>query len=570
MASFFWKREDIAKIVMQTDKKESATIFWERILSQLLSQLHFKVVGSSLCDYNYATLFLLFTVPPIQEALAAIHNRVDETTAALYNRVDETTAALYSRLDETNRELRLTREAIRISRPPPGFSRTNTTIYHHLLGALNPFRKDQNFVGDGDPFFTELERATLMNGLDEHFQEKQLVSRIYPIFLEKLLPHFIQPSSVLVNSEEYHWLPQSEIPSIDGKPDMFVSHSSIVEYKPPYAGAPATTSPIFYGNIASPNAADHVDFLFDATTQLTPAKEADFWKYFLGGLCRLQQTKVFRGMVFDKIHFVLVEFCGYALLSYCKGQWTAPGTNDKIVRFIQQADFSPLSRCIDAIMNGNIYPGLTLFPPGVPGVARESALLGAGGKGLVFHVIANGNVHQAMKLVMRSDITEIEQEFAFISEVQAVCPQAVVGVVPDSLKCSTLPDSGLSYATYLMPYVGTRPATGELLVIRGCFHSLATIHQNRKVHGDARICNCVVCTDVNGIHSYRWVDFVHEIVFFNSGAQRDIEEFLPSVRKPVPIQRILDDYLRNIASAAWRNDINTRDEWINANILPLT
>jgi hypothetical protein len=141
---------------------------------------------------TYATLFLLFTVPPIQDALAAIHNRVDETTAALYNRVDETTAALYNRLDETNRELRLTREAIRVSRPPPGFSRTNTTIFHNLLGALNPFRTEQNFVGDGEPFLTELERVALMNGLDEQFQEKQLVSRnlpgeapppLYPAFL---------------------------------------------------------------------------------------------------------------------------------------------------------------------------------------------------------------------------------------------------------------------------------------------------------------------------------------------------------------------------------------------------
>lgn len=314
-------------------------------------------------------------------------------------------------------------------------SKRQTTVFKEMIDTLkrNHYPCIENFNGDGEPFLSPTEAADFL--IEPNPSEATLVLNAYPIFKRKLIVENLSNYD-LINGEVHRWLPPSYTTSYNSNqllgPGLFIALPFLVEY---YSrrNYPIEKNGITYQHGKLKNTKTYPSILIlDAKCgeSFSEAQIGEFFNYFINPTsffkCRT------RGMLFNNVEFILVEFSFGSLSYYLRGNLTSGGTLQAIKGFLIPCDTSIHDSFLDAFTKYQIRP--VQVPPMIGN--PQTAFLGMGSFGIVIKVIDNNNNYFALKVVQYFEDKPIDSEYYTIkrlSENNLALPY-IVGIVPNSYR----------------------------------------------------------------------------------------------------------------------------------------
>jgi hypothetical protein len=390
-------------------------------------------------------------------------------------------------------------------------------------------------TGEGPSFLSDAECDAARASIPAGAHERHLVAFMTRIFQDRLMPTL--PSDyVLVNSEEYRWLPQRAYLTVNYiAPDHFIAPHYLVEFLPPYKDAPPCDGGL-YGTFPVFNARRSLVAIGDAKKSLDNKSEGKFIRY-LEALSYVDSNKdgaIIRGFVYDWERCSLMTAFNGFILQITTVQWTTPGSLAVIRNYFMDYE-------------RDLHEGLQLACDGLGvSVPRYSSMhskygqcvLGAGAYGTVFEVL-RGEERLALKLALYDDCTKaLATEFIFAQSLNADAKRLVINVVNGSLWEGSLHRQRQNYsipvAAFLLDTVGipfshaddVKDEHGPLIL-----ESLSDIHAAGVCHGDARYKN-VVRVEYEGLSKrveFRWIDLRTRGVAAPTAFTDDITSFLDSI-----------------------------------------
>ena len=347
--------------------------------------------------------------------------------------------------------------------------------------------------------------------IDEH----KLIVYFTPIFEAILLE--VESPYVLVNSEEYKWLPQHNLDGIhDLKPDMFVvlrgmyqtrkepNPLSLQEFRRTVFG----DANAFRFGVPMIKFLDAIKLIVEWKVRISPKDRALMYLYLLH-LSRETPNLVRRGLLCDSRGFFAIRCLG-GIQQVQFFDWTRNGSKDILKEWFAIDRFaSPWIVLLDR--------ACTLLNAGLH---QEDAFLGGGAFGKVFRV-QHDNEIRALKIVLSANplhpptliSTAVAAEFRSITEPSIFPEDAayIVHGVPNSLHAFEWDIAGdtrlLGYA-YLLAECGFPLDAKRKDDVRAAFQALSCIHALRHFHGDARIANAIAIIDGDGNQVVKWIDFM--------------------------------------------------------------
>jgi hypothetical protein len=417
-------------------------------------------------------------------------------------------------------------------------------------------------TGRGKSFLTEAERdaaRVIINSADKH--ERHLVAFMTPILQERLMST-VPNGHVLVNSEEYSWVPQSAgLKANYLTPDHFIAPHYLVEFRPPYKNAPPCAGGE-YGTFPVFNARRSFVAIGDAKKKLDYTAQGEFTKYLeaLSYPDSNDQGATIRGFVYDWEKCCLMTACRGRILQITVVQWTTPGSLDVIRSYFSFGDYK--KHFHDGLQLACSHLGVTLprYSSGPVGKCGQ-CVLGAGAFGTVFEVL-RGEERLALKLALyEEECTALSSEFDRAKWLPADALSSVIGVVKDSMFMGSIgrgAEGGpVSVAAFLMSTVGipfshvdnVKDEYGPLIL-----ESLSNLHAAGVSHGDARYKN-VVRLEHEGPPKrveFRWIDLRTRDVVSTVQFKKDITMFFKSIGRLYD-ENAVSVFARTTANNLWAN-----------------
>ncbi len=392
------------------------------------------------------------------------------------------------------------------------------------LGHL--YIENQSILNEA-AFLKKDEQKSAVNsvlGVDgKKLHERYLVAWFMGKFQEKLMSVF-PPYCVLVNSEEYSWMPQaSGLKRHLIAPDLFVAAHYLVNFRAPYTNAPPAGNSAHYGEFRDFGARRGLAAILDGKQKLDDKAIGEFADYLIiSSKSDNQGALEIRGMVFDEEKYCLMAANQQKIMKMIDGYWLNEGSLNIIRDFFDNWMFDRTTH--DALSSICSKLELNLLEYSSTSLGENQmaySLLGTGGSGRVFSVLQDGKA-LCLKVVVGSDNCKaLKREFEFTSHYAECCPGEVVGVMPDSF----VELEGC--AGYLMEFVGIPFCYREEVLcndIKCILRNLANMHSAKVLHGDTRFRNIVKCGN-----AYRWIDFSNSVPISSGGIKDDIKIFLESV-----------------------------------------
>jgi hypothetical protein len=401
----------------------------------------------------------------------------------------------------------------------------------------------------------QIEAARSLVGPDGQPQhERYLVAFLTPFFQDRLMSH-LPEHLVLVNSEQYAWLPQG---ARDRRtytaPDQFVAPHYLVNYRRVYKDAPAIEGGQ-YGAFPVIASKVSIQALFDGKVKLDSTGTGDFFKYLVALSTSPNPVDVThaRGMVFDASHARLVTaVCGH-VISVTDVRWTDAGSHRLIVDFFaERRDVA--HEAAELARNGLQVNFERFTTQQVVGDESLCCVLGEGAFGRVYRAnrIADGAV-VALKVVHGAEAcTGLRQEYQVFDFLPAEAFPYVVRVEANSFWQSTIPRGGsqIPVAAFLGSAVGKPFQHMDEIGLQqgiGILFALGGLHAAGVVHGDARWRNVVAITQAHTT-TYKWVDLRYRGVRTAVGFAEDLNCFFASVSTiaAAPHGDVIRDYADHV------------------------
>ena len=419
--------------------------------------------------------------------------------------------------------------------------------------------------GVGMPFLTEDESKAAHASIQPDKHERYLVAYMTPIFQEKLMTVF-PDHYVLVNSEEYPWLPQSANYDINylASDQLIVPHY-LVNFRTSYKNAPVIADGE-YGTFPVIHARKSIVAICDAKKVLNSTGEGEFMK-LLECLTYSDDRHSFivvRGFVYDWQSCMLMTAINGSISQITAVKWTTEGSYDLIRNYFKDYEKDWDDALTSACQGLNVslpHFSSTMVPTG----GSSSCILGAGAFGRVFKVIRNVQGENedevprqfALKLAIGDDDCrkldshyEVAMGLASVTSIQDFIIRPIVGSLWKGV-CGThnLPVSALLMDSIGEPFQHHADITdgiGRLIL-----QSLSNLHAANVSHNDARYKN-VVSVKVNGSQTLRWIDLGR--CSFGSAVkfEQDIVSFFRSVEQ-VFDEKAVRQYAEKTFRKEWRD-----------------
>lgn len=437
-----------------------------------------------------------------------------------------------------------------------------------LFGLGSQFVENKS-VGGMPSFLTSKECSEAVNSLiGKH--ERDLVAYMTPILSEKLLPVF-GDFCVLINSEEYKWLPQGLFAKKDLlAPDIFIAPHYLVTFRPPYANAPFAGENAEYGSFTDFNARRGIYALLDAKVHVSRVAIGEFEDYIRIASASEGDVREVKGMLFDAVNVYLFTGTDGMVTSITHCLWGADGSLGIICDFFQSIPdpwhialehfqlktglhvprYGTRSRSEGAEQAEAEMQSSTSKKPAAEVTSEHdhwpSALLGAGGTGRVFRLVDSSC---CVKIVCREDHTvELRNEYDNLEKVLAMSSTApIIGCRLNSFQLHVV--QGVHIAWFVMDKVGHPFKYVEDIQTTeyaGLFMSLSSLHACGIVHGDARFRNVVKYAG-----SYAWIDMRTQQTFTSIGIKKDLCALFKSLKMSIPAEQALDAYAERAFTNAW-------------------
>ena len=358
--------------------------------------------------------------------------------------------------------------------------------------ALDDVKKIGGFVelpnGDGPAMFSTDQQAAA-NGFES---EKR-----FDVFMTSFFRAALEESGlVLVNSEVYRWLSQSDgvgSHDTDLKPDFFATHYGMYETRnEPNDGLSAyrlEIGGVFRFGVAPPALNDSL-IIFESKLSFTE-------KSGFGEIVRYVECLPAgaRAVLFDRKRCWLITSLHNRVVRIESFQWTQPGSSRFLSSFLTASVPEWVTRLKIACESLDVSCG------------DGDSFLGAGGTGRVFKVTDNTNgIKMALKIVGEDSVGSLLNEHDHMRSLADT--DFVASVVRDPVylyRGETLVGETLVGAAMLMSHVGQKVLRGDVTrgVAKAILAILFELHHSGFQHGDARLAN-VICVD----GKYRWIDLV--------------------------------------------------------------
>jgi hypothetical protein len=357
--------------------------------------------------------------------------------------------------------------------------------------------------GEGESFLSEDEsRAAYASYMMPEKHERHLVAYMIPIFRQRLMSS-LSNDFVLVNSEEYAWIPQSAGLKIHyTAPDHFVSPHYLVQFRGPYENAPNNGE---YGTFPVFSARKSLVAIGDAKKRLNDKGEGEFMKYLEAISYSCNDHTVARGFVYDWEKCSLMTAVKGSISQITTVKWTAPGSLAVICNYFRGYEREWHESLLLACNNlGVVVPRYSTVDN-----KYGQCVLGEGASARVFTVIRDQQP-LAMKLVKGVDCcNELASEYETLQTLPDGAKGIVVGVEVNSLwigslireKGDPLPVAAFLMSTVGIPFLHPSEVTdqyGPLIM-----ETLSDLHAANISHGDARYNNVV---RLENSQQFRWID----------------------------------------------------------------
>jgi hypothetical protein len=294
---------------------------------------------------------------------------------------------------------------------------------------------------------------------------------------------------VLVNSEQYAWLPQSfQVRNTYTALDQFVAPHYLVNYRSPYKDAPLIPNGQ-YGTFPVIASRKSLHALLDAKVELDFTGTGDFFKHMvaISAVNSAGDAVHARGMVYDACQARLVTaICG-VITSVTEVNWTDEGSRALIVDFFT-AKGDAAHDAVELAKNGLQVEIQRFCTEQVDG-GSLCCVLGEGA------------------FACRG----LEQEYHLIRSLPPACLDYVVGVEEGSYWTAEVPREGL-LPIRVAAFLGRGVSCPFQLVTEinapegvGILVALSGLHAAGSLHGDARWRNVVAFKLTNSV-VYKWVD----------------------------------------------------------------
>ncbi len=363
--------------------------------------------------------------------------------------------------------------------------------------------------GNGQSFLTEAERDAAHASILPDKHERHLVAHMTPIFLERLMSS-LPNDYVLVNSEEYPWIPPSSDLKINyTAPDHFVSPHYLVRFRPPYNNAPNNGE---YGTFPVFTARRSLVAIGHATKKLDNKGEGEFMQFLeaISFSSTPHEIIVARGFVYDWETCSLMTAINGNITQITTVKWVTPGSYALVRNYFRHYE-KEWHECLQMACTAM---GVSVPRYSTINGTCGQCVLGVGDSGRVF-LVQRGEQHLALKLVLGEDCcNELASEFELIGGLPAEVQTSVVGVVADSLWTGSLPRQNqdpLPAAAFLMstigiPFLHPSEVTDEYGPL--ILESLSDLHASNICHSDARYKNVVRLEDAGPPKrvEFRWID----------------------------------------------------------------
>ena len=331
-----------------------------------------------------------------------------------------------------------------------------------------------------------------LENLKQHknFSEASLCQFFTPIFqgMVKEASNRVGYQLCLVNCEWHRWVEGIDKHASKCGPDFFVTH------------------PAFYKSIdSSKNQVSGCErFRFGVPShwclrdsiQICIEMMLDDWPKHVG------QVKTYSGLIshntvgaavdeerIQETSFLLGDTTTFRLLACfqgvvrlgVEGQWDAPGSRDKIIRFIMKKSLgNPFAQAMDQLCRQFNVTHSNLS-------ASSECLLGLGSDGRVFQVQSNTGALYALKMATGdSGCSAIWEEYTKYITFRDVLSQSGSFVS----MCNYYMDPKRQYAGLLVEPVGESLEKQEDQILQA-LHSLRSLTKLRLRHGDARLANVI-------------------------------------------------------------------------------
>lgn len=168
--------------------------------------------------------------------------------------------------------------------------------------------------------------------------EKYLVNLYTPTLMDIIAE--ADPKLRLINSECYKWIKcKSKDPKCDLKPDLFVTHHSLVEFLPGYLNAPTCTIHRHFGKFANWSCRQSLTCIIDCKWKITDEGFGEKAKYLelTGAGCTNSNNELvkLKGMLFSIDEFWLIKSTGSRITEVQKCRWSTPGSRRILLNFFR-------------------------------------------------------------------------------------------------------------------------------------------------------------------------------------------------------------------------------------------
>ncbi|CAI5746517.1 unnamed protein product [Peronospora destructor] len=308
---------------------------------------------------------------------------------------------------------------------------------------------------------------------------------------------------VFVNSQKYHWLPQSSrwTRKTHPKPDGFVTHRGMFRAKPEPNDQVHRPDGFRFG-VAEEELFDCL-ILFESKLIISEAAFGQVARY-LENFCPEESASA---ILFDRRSFWLIKSCKTVVYSVQIAKWVAKGSKLLFQNFISENTSPWVSYLTNACISLNVD------------VVEGDAFLGCGAYGRVFKVTGQGGKIFALKIVTDVESLRLEREALMKAQHTGLTISPVEELIET-------PES----AALLLYPVGKplpRPTTREK--VRSLFELLWQLHANGLAHGDPRVPN-VILTEEKAL----WIDLAEVMDASPVLKRRDAEILTRSILR-VPI-----------------------------------
>ena len=324
--------------------------------------------------------------------------------------------------------------------------------------------------------------AEQVEELSQTTNEHQIVAYITP-FLEEIVKG--TASCCVFNSEEYKWIQtSSETSAYNEKPDFIVIHPAFANSKPPFkferdeALKSMRRNTDKFGVLSQWKLRDFIGLTCEAKQIIDNQAFGEVINYGAHICFGEHGALTTRLMLFDKQTFWLVESVKGEVANVMTSRWSDHGSKQLLRDFVRQPALPKLLN--DACEHFNL-------------VVTSDSFLGAGAFGFVFRAQRVDGASVALKVALDTHVQRLETERAKILRAKKACPDEVIGLEEDGFHIFQ------GGAALLLSTVGEHFSK---LSPQSIVDSLQRLHDNRIIHGDARLEN-VVC--VGGKPC--WIDF---------------------------------------------------------------